>query len=172
MVHVFDLEGRPDATRAYAWSNPIDGSEWRRFFAVLQPGAIGSPLDAMRTAISLPKIWPSHRYRPNMASLPTALGAIIPGAIPALCRRFHVRQLDPFGSAVTGRFDPLHSDLDFLVAFEELSGSAYADAYFGLRDALAELFGREVDLLTDAALENAYLRRRVEAERERWFPPE
>ena len=36
-----------------------------------------------------------------------------------LCRRFHVRTLDVFGSAVTGRFDPARSDLDFLVQFEE-----------------------------------------------------
>jgi len=25
-VHVFDLEGYPKATRAYAWSSPIEGS--------------------------------------------------------------------------------------------------------------------------------------------------
>lgn len=117
-------------------------------------------------------IRPSPRYDPGMAPLSTALGAIAPEAIPILCRRFHVRELSLFGSAVAGRFDSLRSDLDFLVTFEELSSSAYADAYFGLREALAELFGREVDLLTDAALKNPYLRRRVEAERERLFPPE
>ncbi len=105
-----------------------------------------------------------------MLPLPTALAAAAPATIPALCRRFHVRRLDLFGSAVNGRFDPLHSDLDFLVAFEELSGSAYADAYFGLRDALTELFGREVDLLTEAALENPYLRRQIDAQRRRLFP--
>jgi hypothetical protein len=26
-VHVFDLEGHPKATRAYAWSSPIEGSD-------------------------------------------------------------------------------------------------------------------------------------------------
>jgi hypothetical protein len=51
MVHVFDLEGHPKATRAYAWSSPIEGSEKRRFFAVLQLGAIKTPLDAVRAAI-------------------------------------------------------------------------------------------------------------------------
>jgi hypothetical protein len=34
-VHVFDLVGHPSATRAYAWSSPIEGSTKRRFFAVL-----------------------------------------------------------------------------------------------------------------------------------------
>ncbi len=36
----------------------------------------------------------------------------------ALCRRFHVRRLDGFGSAARGDFDPAQSDLDFLVEFD------------------------------------------------------
>lgn len=51
IVHVFDLEGHPSATRAYAWSSPIEGSDKRRFFAVLHLGGIRSPLDAVRAAI-------------------------------------------------------------------------------------------------------------------------
>jgi hypothetical protein len=35
VVHVFDLIGHPTATRAYAWSAPIDGSTKQRFFAAL-----------------------------------------------------------------------------------------------------------------------------------------
>ena len=95
---------------------------------------------------------------------------MMPDDLPALCRRFHVRRLDLFGSAADGRFDPMRSDLDFLVAFEDLPEGAYADAYFGLREALAGLFGREVDLLTEPALENPYLRRQVEAQRKQLFP--
>ena len=106
-----------------------------------------------------------------MDPIPTTLAAAAPDTLPALCRRFCVRQLDLFGSAAEGRFDPARSDLDFLVAFEGVAGSAYADAYFGLREGLAELFGREVDLITEPALENPYLRRQVEAQRRRLFPP-
>jgi hypothetical protein len=51
LVHVFDLTGHPTATRAYAWSSPIKGSDKRRFFAVLHQGAIKSPADAVRAAI-------------------------------------------------------------------------------------------------------------------------
>jgi hypothetical protein len=51
IVHVFDLEGHPKATRAYAWSSPIEGSDKRRFYAVLHLGGIRSPLDAVRAAI-------------------------------------------------------------------------------------------------------------------------
>src|ERR1700720_1210446 len=51
IVHVFDLEGHPKASRAYAWSSPIEGSNKRRFFAVLHIPPISSPLDAVRAAI-------------------------------------------------------------------------------------------------------------------------
>ena len=49
--HVFDLEGHPKAIRAYAGSSPVEGSDKRRFYAVLHPGGIRSPLDAVRAAI-------------------------------------------------------------------------------------------------------------------------
>ena len=51
VVHVFDLAGHPTATRAYAWSSPIEGSTKRRFFAVLHTSRINSPLEAVRAAI-------------------------------------------------------------------------------------------------------------------------
>jgi len=51
VVHVFDLDCHPSATRAYAWSSPIEGSTKRRYFAVLHLGGIRSPQDAVRAAI-------------------------------------------------------------------------------------------------------------------------
>lgn len=51
VVHVFDLIGHPRATRAYGWSSPIEGSDKRRFFAVLHQPPITSPADAVRAAI-------------------------------------------------------------------------------------------------------------------------
>jgi hypothetical protein len=51
VVHVFDLEEHPQATGAYAWSSTIDGSDKRRYYAVLGIGAIKTPLDAVRAAI-------------------------------------------------------------------------------------------------------------------------
>ncbi len=47
VVHVFDLAGHPTATRAYAWSSPIEGSTKRRFFALLHTQRINSPLEAV-----------------------------------------------------------------------------------------------------------------------------
>jgi len=51
VVYVFDLTGHRKATRAYAWSSPIENSTKRRFFAVLHIPPIVSPLDAVRAAI-------------------------------------------------------------------------------------------------------------------------
>jgi hypothetical protein len=39
-----------------------------------------------------------------------------------LCRQFHVRQLELFGSELGDAYDPELSDLDFLVEFEALPG--------------------------------------------------
>jgi len=92
-------------------------------------------------------------------------------AVAELCRRFHVRTLDVFGSAVTGRFDPARSDIDFLVEFEEPHGDGYAKRWLGLEQGLAALFGRKVDVLGESSLENPFLRRSIEATRRRLFPP-
>jgi predicted nucleotidyltransferase len=81
------------------------------------------------------------------------------------CRRFHVKRLDLFGSSATGNgFDPEHSDVDVLVAFDPAVDGHRADAWFGLREVLERVSGRPVDLLIQESLRNPYLRRRVEAE--------
>jgi len=51
VVHIFELTGHPTATRAYAWSSPIEGSDKRRFFAVLHQEPVTSPAKAVRAAI-------------------------------------------------------------------------------------------------------------------------
>jgi hypothetical protein len=51
VVHVFDLQGHLTATRAYAWSSPIEGSDKRRLFAVLHQPPVISPVEAVRAAI-------------------------------------------------------------------------------------------------------------------------
>ena len=82
-----------------------------------------------------------------------------------LCRDHHVKRLDLFGSAAAGRFQSERSDLDFLVDFQPLSFSDYADAYFGLLDALRRLFERPVDLVICAAIKNPYFLQSVEQTR-------
>lgn len=51
VVHVFDLADNANATRAYAWSSPVEGSDKRRIFAVLHIPPITSPVEAVRAAI-------------------------------------------------------------------------------------------------------------------------
>jgi predicted nucleotidyltransferase len=89
------------------------------------------------------------------------LGARSNELVPRICRRFRVERLYVFGSAVDGRFDSEHSDLDFLVALEEQPPSEYADNYLGLAQALEELFGRPVDLVTERSIRNPYFREAV-----------
>lgn len=89
--------------------------------------------------------------------------------IRGLCGNHHVQQLDVFGSILTDRFDPVRSDLDILVTFQALSPRDYADAWFGLKEDLEALLGREIDLVTANSLKNPYFRREVETTRRTVF---
>ena len=83
-----------------------------------------------------------------------------------LCRRFHVRRLDLFGSATTDWFDPATSDLDFLVEYEPMIPELLVDSYFGLLEALEALFQRSVDLVSARAIRNPYFAESVQATRQ------
>ena len=85
--------------------------------------------------------------------------------IERLCRRHGVRRIELFGSAAGPGFDPAHSDLDFLVTFQELEFNQYADAYFGLLEDLQTLFQRPVDLVVASAIQNPYFLESVESSR-------
>lgn len=51
IVHVFRIDGHPQANKAYAWSSPIEGSDKRRLFAVLRQPSVTSPAEAVRAAM-------------------------------------------------------------------------------------------------------------------------
>ena len=82
--------------------------------------------------------------------------------IAVLCGRYGISRLEVFGSAARGQdFDPERSDIDLLVTFAP--GTQYdLDLHMSLEEALQELFGRPVDLLTRETIEmnRNYLRRR------------
>lgn len=89
-------------------------------------------------------------------------------AVADLCRRFRVRRLDAFGSAVRpGDFDVSRSDVDFLV---ELGAEADdLGSFLDFKEALEALLGRPVDLVERQAVEasrNPIRRRRILAEAE------
>lgn len=76
--------------------------------------------------------------------------------VSALCERFEVQQLELFGSAARGDFDPARSDLDFLVLFRRGGKLGAADRYLGLLNALEDLFDRKIDLVDVSAARNPY----------------
>ena len=86
--------------------------------------------------------------------------------IAALCRRFHVRRLEVFGSALRDDFNPACSDVDFLVEFATSPDINVFEAYGDLWRQLGELLGRPVDLVMPAALSNPYVKAGIEAHRE------
>jgi len=78
-------------------------------------------------------------------------------ALKDLCKKYRVRRLEIFGSALSGKnFDTEKSDLDFLVEFLPLKQGEYADTYFGLLKAFETLFNRHVDLVMTGAIKNPY----------------
>ena len=79
--------------------------------------------------------------------------------IAVLCRRFDVRRLDVFGSALRPDFDIERSDADFLVEF---GPNESPTAFIDLKDALETLLSRRVDLVDRPAVEQSrnYIRRR------------
>ena len=82
----------------------------------------------------------------------------------ALCRAYGVERLELFGSATSGAFDAASSDLDFIVQFADTS-PGYADRYLDVAEALEELFGRDVDLVTERSITNPYFRKTMDSTR-------
>ena len=50
VVEVFNVD-HPDTNTCYAWSSPVEGSERRKFYAVLKKPPINSPEAAVRASI-------------------------------------------------------------------------------------------------------------------------
>jgi hypothetical protein len=87
--------------------------------------------------------------------------------IAALCKQFKVRQLEIFGSCVTGEFDPDSSDLDFIVDFDAPEAPpGLLSRYLALAEALERLLGKPVDLITQPSIKNPYFRKAVDDTRE------
>jgi predicted nucleotidyltransferase len=76
--------------------------------------------------------------------------------VAALCSRFGVQSLDVFGSAADGAFDVTRSDIDFLVEFSPDDKGSLFHRYFGLQEALENVFHRKIDLVSASALSNPY----------------
>ena len=51
LVSVFRIEGHPQTDTCYAWASPIEGSDKKRFYAVLKVPPVDSPEKAVRAVI-------------------------------------------------------------------------------------------------------------------------
>jgi predicted nucleotidyltransferase len=81
-------------------------------------------------------------------------------ALALLCQKYGVVRLKIFGSALTPKFDPKISDLDFLVEFgDPPQGMKLSTQFFGLLDELESLFDRRIDLLEESAIINTRLKK-------------
>ncbi len=87
---------------------------------------------------------------------------VAPEALEAFCRRWHIARLEVFGSVLRDDFDT-SSDIDFLVSFEPEGGPTGMD-WFQIKEELARLVGRKVDLLDRRLVEhsrNLYRRQHI-----------
>ena len=83
-------------------------------------------------------------------------------ALAELCRQFHVRRLEVFGSAARDAdFDAQRSDADFLIEFEPSRDPGMA-GFMDIKQAPEQAVGRSVELVDRPAVERSrnYLRRR------------
>jgi predicted nucleotidyltransferase len=82
-----------------------------------------------------------------------------------LCSKHKVSRLFVFGSVLSKKFRK-SSDIDLLVDFIDVDLYSYADNYFDLKDALENIFKRNVDLLEDKAIKNPYLRQSIDSSKQ------
>ena len=87
----------------------------------------------------------------------------------ALCKKYKVAELDVFGSAATDDFDPVQSDIDFLVEFQKTVIRDRFDNFFNLLNELKELFGRPIDLVEPGGLKNPYFIEMVDQTKRRLY---
>jgi hypothetical protein len=79
--------------------------------------------------------------------------------IEDFCRRWKISELSLFGSVLREDFRP-DSDVDVLVTFEPEGGITF-DNRVEMLDELAEIFGREVDLVEKDAIRNPFRRHEI-----------
>ena len=87
--------------------------------------------------------------------------AIPSDRIATFCKRWRVAELALFGSVVRDDFGP-DSDVDVLVSFDPEARRTLFDIV-RMQDELSGILGREVDLVTRAAVEGSrnYIRRKA-----------
>ena len=113
-----------------------------------------------------PGIIPVEKRCPHRKRMPAVEGAplndslaIPPETLRDFCCRWQIVELALFGSVLRDDFGP-DSDVDVLVSFAEGAGHSLFELD-DMESELKEIFGREVDLVTQRGMESSpnYLRR-------------
>lgn len=80
--------------------------------------------------------------------------------IKEICKRFLIKELAVFGSALRDDFNE-NSDIDLLVEFRPNSGISFFNI-IDLQDEFKKLFGREVDIVSKNAIKRSrnYIRKK------------
>jgi uncharacterized protein len=79
--------------------------------------------------------------------------------IDSFCRKWKIKELAIFGSALTDNFRP-DSDVDVLVVFDEGAKWSLFD-YMQAEDELKEILRRNVDLVEKKAIRNPFRRHHI-----------
>ncbi len=87
-----------------------------------------------------------------------------PDVLAEFCRKWRVRELSIFGSALRDDFGP-DSDLDVLVSFDP-GTPLDIDGLLDMKEELETLFGRPVDLVEKEALRNPWRKHEILRTRE------
>jgi uncharacterized protein len=79
--------------------------------------------------------------------------------ITEFCRKWKIKELAIFGSAVGDDFRP-DSDVDVLVVFQDNAGWSLFDL-MSAEEELKKIFGRKVDLVEKKAIRNPFRRHHI-----------
>jgi len=93
--------------------------------------------------VRLPAVCEKRKLDYNLAMKLEDIIDLLKAQMPDLQRRFGVKRIGLFGSALTDRFSD-QSDIDLIVEFERPIGFAF----FDLVEHLEDILGRRVDVLT------------------------
>ncbi len=86
--------------------------------------------------------------------------------IAAICLKYDVERLEIFGSAARGTdFDPLRSDVDFLVHYNPPLFPGLAQRHLDMILALEEALERDVDLVRIGTIRNPYRKASINEDR-------
>lgn len=82
-----------------------------------------------------------------------------------LCKKFNVKELYLFGSAVSGNLTE-DSDLDFIVKFDRQGYEGAFDQFIDFKQELEQIYGRSVDLYHQKKFRNSIFQQEVERSKE------